>query len=783
MPFAAYGFTLAVDDGWVAFSTTGGIDARLFFARKVAPGEWVETQDFSVGSLSTPRELAMSGGVLVVADMFNGDPFDPVGRAVIFERGQDDGWSQVAVLQPVDLVPGSSFGQFVAASGDRVAVVAPFTFVGGDREAIYVFRREASGAWVQEDRVELFDGFQGFEQLGLAMDGDSMVLFEGTGFKGECFFRFSAFERDAQSRWILRARIEDEAPCRQISVALRGDIAVVGDSALSGPAGMFTGGVRVYRRQASGAWIRGEDLIPADAGANSFVGGSIDFDGRTVVAGSVFALPNSFFAFESQPDGTFADIGRQSSVMIPGNANVGFGQSIGVDGDDAVVGVPSAANLDGLESGVLAFFEREGPEDTDGDGLLDDWEENGIPYAKADGSTARYMLPGADPLRKDIYIEVDVGASGIPQASRDAVVAAFAASPVSNPDGSSGITLHIVMDESQVVPPNPTVAFGGFPLDFEQIRAERFGTQSERADPEAAALLDAKHTAFRYCYAYAGLTFTGNARPIAGRGLINGPAFLINLGSGVFNDGRHDDQDIAATFMHELGHLLGLRHGGSDNTLGKPNYPSIMNYTMTHPLPWNQRFWRLDYSREELGTLDEAAIDESAGIDSSLYRRTFLPYGVGPDTARSFRLVKLAGRPTDFNGDGVRGGVVAADLNFVGTNAGVPVLNLASPNESLPGFNDWQNLIYTIGVGTDRGEPQGTDGCPDDLTLALLESLVVPACEVDLDGNGVLNFFDVAAYLAAFSAGDLEADVAEPFGVLNFFDLAQFIQDFSAGCP
>jgi hypothetical protein len=473
-----------------------------------------------------------------------------------------------------------------------------------------------------------------------------------------------------------------------------------------------------------------------------------------------------------------------SAFFLPGE-NVGFGASLGVDGRDLVVGVSAAwasTVLPDIDRGQLAFFDRTADEDTDGDGLADDWEQNGIPYPTADGGTGRYVLPGADPLRKDIYIEVDIGASGIPQASYDAVVAAFAAAPVKNSDGSFGITLHILADELNIVPPNPTVPFGGLPLDFEQIMSERFGTESERADPDAAALLDAKRTAFRYCFAYSSINFTGGARRYGGKAFgINGPAFVLNMGAQLFNDGRLDDLDIAATFMHELGHLLGLRHGGRDDTLGKPNYPSIMNYTMCHPLRWNQRFWRLDYSREELGGLNEVALDESAGIDSQLYRRTFLPYGVGPDGARSFRLVKLVGRPTDFNGNGIRAGVVAADLNFLGTNVGVPILNEPSPGEPMPGWNDWQNLIYTIGTG--RGATDGTDGCPDDLTVALLEALVVPPCEIDINDDGLVNFFDMRDFLIAFNAGDLEADLAEPFDVLNFYDIARFVQDFAAGCP
>ncbi|MDF1808333.1 MAG: choice-of-anchor B family protein [Phycisphaerales bacterium] len=47
---------------------------------------------------------------------------------------------------------------------------------------------------------------------------------------------------------------------------------------------------------------------------------------------------------------------------------------------------------------------------------------------------------------------------------------------------------------------------------------------------------------------------------------------------------------------------------------------------------------------------------------------------------------------------------------------------------------------------------------------------------------GALNFFDISAYLAAFSAGEAAADINDD-GTLNFFDISDFLGVFSAGCP
>lgn len=51
------------------------------------------------------------------------------------------------------------------------------------------------------------------------------------------------------------------------------------------------------------------------------------------------------------------------------------------------------------------------------------------------------------------------------------------------------------------------------------------------------------------------------------------------------------------------------------------------------------------------------------------------------------------------------------------------------------------------------------------------------------DPVGVLNFFDIAAFISLFNAGDGGADLAAPFGTLNFFDVAAYIGLYNAGCP
>ena len=74
----------------------------------------------------------------------------------------------------------------------------------------------------------------------------------------------------------------------------------------------------------------------------------------------------------------------------------------------------------------------------------------------------------------------------------------------------------------------------------------------------------------------------------------------------------HTTDQEAGTVMHEMGHLLGLGHGGPDNIGCKPNYLSVMNYSFQFSDVGTDR--PLDFSREELDTLDEGGLDESDGI-------------------------------------------------------------------------------------------------------------------------------------------------------------------------
>lgn len=114
----------------------------------------------------------------------------------------------------------------------------------------------------------------------------------------------------------------------------------------------------------------------------------------------------------------------------------------------------------GGDPAVQVCFELGGFEDTDGDGLLDDWERNGLDVDRDGIIDINLPAMGADPRHKDLFVELDWMAGNAP--TRQAIQAwkaAFAAAPldagrtddpkaatinnIKNPDGQPGINLWV----------------------------------------------------------------------------------------------------------------------------------------------------------------------------------------------------------------------------------------------------------------------------------------------------------------------------------------------------
>lgn len=317
--------------------------------------------------------------------------------------------------------------------------------------------------------------------------------------------------------------------------------------------------------------------------------------------------------------------------------------------------------------------------DTDADGLADSWETTGI---DADGDhTPDLTLPGANPKHKDIYLEIDHMTDHVLRsAARQDVIDAFAAAPVQNPDGSTGLTMHIEEDE-EITHRDDVTTWSG----FDAIKPGTFGTPAQRA---SAAVLNAKRKAYHYVI----LGHRRDSGNSSGRAEIHGNDVFVTLGDpawGLNDSGTHrigTRTEQAGTLMHELGHNLGLDHGGDKDVNCKPNYISIMSYTFQmRQIPQADGTRKLDYSRQKLNTLNEAELKEKDGVGDAGTNFTFWSADGGAGGLSSER----ANGGLDWNESNALDDapVKHIDINNLGFNG-----CRATPDETLEGYDDWANL-------------------------------------------------------------------------------------------
>jgi uncharacterized delta-60 repeat protein len=356
--------------------------------------------------------------------------------------------------------------------------------------------------------------------------------------------------------------------------------------------------------------VGGGVLTDFDGGNDAAFSVDVLTGGRILATGEAFIIADLDVALAAyNPNGSpDTQLLTGDELSPPGTITTDFalGDDSGVgtfaksDGSILVVGRAFIGN--DTDFAVARYSQprtgQRGNIDSDGDSLLDLWETVGVD-ANGDG-TIDLDLPalGANPMRRDLFVEVDALAGRGPLAGViDAVIQAFANAPVTNADGSSGIRLHIQMDELNL-PAADWLQYDSienFPVGALQLRRTNFGTAAERANGNSANILAAKEGVFRY--GIFGHVYRNGAGQVGSSGIahgIPGDTFVVTLGT--FGSAVFENE--AGTFMHEFGHTLGLKHGGGDHQNNKPLYRSVMNYL--HQMPrWDVSTpWRLDYDRE-----------------------------------------------------------------------------------------------------------------------------------------------------------------------------------------
>jgi len=305
--------------------------------------------------------------------------------------------------------------------------------------------------------------------------------------------------------------------------------------------------------------------------------------------------------------------------------------------------------------------------DSDGDALPDRWETGNSALADYENLASL----GADPNRKDIFVHLDYMEGCKPPAGWER--------PAIQVFAEHGIALHVdsgpesinadgqpwgARSRAGAIPRQANIGVWG---DFDRLKDQNFVPSNRRRAFHYAALVDKFDN---------------------GEG---GLARSIPEADFVFAGCREPETTplkryVAIVFAHELGHNLGLRHGGGDDIVGKPNYYGIMNY-----------FWAYfggvskkgvsgllpNYSESKRPDLDERRVDESVP--------QIVPVAWNCPGAGKFDIRYEVGSGTrliDWDCDGVYG-----ELHRHGflDGSGLNLNSSWGPSETLfGGFNDWR---------------------------------------------------------------------------------------------
>ncbi len=414
--------------------------------------------------------------------------------------------------------------------------------------------------------------------------------------------------------------------------------------------------------------------------------------------------------------------------------------------------------------------------DIDEDGLQDSWEQKGI-NLDGDGDID-IDLPafGANPLRKDIFVEVDCLEAATHThcpliGAIDDAVFSFAKAPVGNFDGTTGVQLHVDVGYlyGQFANYNVTGTggavgtygdFGGGGNKIAEAGVEIIESFSQPKgngvpfqdikddffDPNREPIFH--YAIFGHQTNYRSATNDCTSGEASG---IPGHDFMVTLGGspvGVptfpcwgadangLSVGIRSEQ--AGTFMHELGHVLHLQHGGYQSIPeNKPNYLSVMNYAFQMcqipPSPTGAVQGGCDYSLDELLApgvpLDETKLDECVGIG--------LIAGYGPvnwDGDALLEGLTNCQPPNNLN--------VEADIN----GDGIKTL--------LGGYDDWHNLDYITGL-SGAGSTDGVENEADPQTIEdardTLGEVMAPGIVVEKTGPATAVPGDVLDYTVEIS--------------------------------
>jgi hypothetical protein len=477
-PGDLFGSSVAIDDDTLIIGAPSAdaiaVDAGAVVLFEHDGTAWVETATLTAFDAASGdgfgTAVDIDGDTLVIGAAYvDASPVEPDnGAAFVFVRVGTQ-WSFQAKLTSVNQRAHNRHGFSVAVSGEHVFVGAPG--LPGDTGFVWAFERTGSSWGSGVYTVFPFSRNGQNQGASLAADGDRFIAgqpadgLSPSGFAG-------VFAYDGSS-WTNEARLFPDTTLVTdqfgFSVALDGDRALIAARS-NDTGGTGAGAVYLYERQA-GTWRQSDVLMPSSpglgdtlaavaiSGDRALAGAPLNDDGG-LDAGRIYGIGLGEIYTSTAPDqsvgppdppidGDFAasvdGSGDRVLVGAPqfclqaqgfvyvrtgsgwileselnGPWSSGFGYSVSLDGDTALVGAPIGSNGDCFIPGTrgeLHFYERQGPHWTLSQTMVASRPRGWVGAAvDLDGDTAVAGEPRSESNRGTGYVIVRNGTQWIGQA-------------------------------------------------------------------------------------------------------------------------------------------------------------------------------------------------------------------------------------------------------------------------------------------------------------------------------------------------------------------------------
>ncbi len=338
-----FGQALDLSGPLAAISSAGNSGTVYLLERNIA-GLWDIKGAVSGGQYGSDFgwALDMDGTSLLIGDRLDDSAAFNGGAAFLYSHG-GGGWSQIGSYYHKS--GSEQCGKSVALSGSTVALGAPFhnTTAGG---FVGVAIAGTSGLSAL-NQIEAFDGAAG-DWYGWSVGASGRDILIGAymaspaGSDSGAVYSYR-FDSSNVLQFTGKFTAGDAGPADEFgcSIAISGDVAIIGALGYDAPGGNNCGAAYVFHRDADGVWTEQQRLLPDVIPGSAHFGSAVAIDGDRIVVGApmesdIEASMGAAYLFEKGADGLWTQTGRMTA--FDADYNDRFGIAVGISGDTVMVG-------------------------------------------------------------------------------------------------------------------------------------------------------------------------------------------------------------------------------------------------------------------------------------------------------------------------------------------------------------------------------------------------------------------------------------------------------------